>query len=101
MKQYIDILKKHLAEHVPNYGYHDAHCLLDMLCNCYTENNPVENAHIRQAFENLDFRLKPLSLQENDAVIDIVCDLCIEYQHLSFVAGIEVGLRLFSELERG
>lgn len=101
MKQYIDTLKKHLVEHPPNYGYHNAYCLLDMLCSCYMESNHADSASIRQAFAELDLHLEQLPLKENDAIFDVVCDLCTEHQRLAFIAGVQVGMRLFSELECG
>lgn len=99
MNSYITHLKKQLLEQPLNYGYQDAKSLLDMLYCCYSENNPIGDSSIRKSFSVLDSYLSRLTLAENDLITDTVCDLCLQHERLAFLAGIRIGVLLFSELE--
>ena len=98
MNPYIKKLNLYLSEHPPRYGYHDVDTLLKMLYRYYTECNPLDSAAIRQNFEKLNDCLSGLSVQENDKVIDTLTDLCQQYECLAFTTGIQIGVRLSSEL---
>ena len=79
-------------------GDPDIHSLLELLYRCYTEHNPIDNAEIRAAFSSLDGMLGKLTLAENDQVFYTLCRICSETEHLAFMEGLRVGLRLESEI---
>lgn len=98
MNRYIENLKSFLAEQTPNYIYDDANSILELLCYCYMDSNPVDSAVIRYQFMEMDSILNRLSLAENDAIFSLVCNLCIAHERQAFRDGIQVGMQLFSEL---
>ena len=98
MNPYIEKLNIYLTENPPDYGYNDAASLLEMLYRFYTEHNPIEDAAIKENFKKLDHCLYHLTIRENDEVFDLAVDLCQQFARSAFLAGIHVGVRLYSEL---
>lgn len=98
MDLYIQSLKKYLAENQPNYGWCDAATLLEMLYYYYTSDNPVDNDRIKKQFQQADQILCQLSLEDNNSIFLLTSDLCEEHAKQAFLSGIQVGMRLFTEL---
>ena len=55
--------------------------------------------HTTSQFEKMDTVLSQLSLEDNDAVFLLTVNLCGDYQKQAFLAGVHVGMRLFTELQ--
>lgn len=91
-------MKDYLAERPIQYGYDSAESLLELLCYCYMEKNPIENAVIHYQFKVLDDALSKLTLQENDKMMDTVVRLCFEYSKRAFSEGLRTGIQLTAEL---
>ena len=96
MEKFLETLKRHIAEHPPNFG--DGESVLTMLYECHNENNPYDNEQIRADFEVLYRQMNGMPLQEVDRVIYPVCTLCRDHEKAGFVAGVKVGVLLQSEL---
>ena len=56
MTEYVEILKRHVAETPPNYGS-DAHSILEMHFTYYHECNNTDNDAVKTAFEDLYQRM--------------------------------------------
>ena len=52
MNEYVEILKRHVAENPPNYGS-DAQSILEMLFTYYHECNNTDTDAVKAAFEDL------------------------------------------------
>lgn len=98
MNRYTESLKAFLSQQAPSFGYDDAGSVLEMLYYYYTVANPVDNAVIRCQLEQLNGILCHLPWAESEAVFSLVSDLCAAYERQAFLDGIQVGLRLFTEL---
>ncbi|MBQ8834524.1 MAG: hypothetical protein IJ001_06330 [Oscillospiraceae bacterium] len=72
--------------------------LLEMLHYIYTTANPIVNDTIRERFQEMGHILKKLSVEEDDALHNLVCDLCLEHEQLAFAHGITVGMYLMTEI---
>ena len=86
MNEYIEILKRHVAENPPNYGS-DAHSILEMLFTYYHECNNTDTDAVKAAFEDLYQRMHGMPLREMDRIVDAVCTLCREHEKAGFVEG--------------
>ena len=95
---FLEMLRKHVADHTPNYGEWNAQSLLQMLYVAYSEYNRFETDDVKRGFEGLYDLLKGLPLKSLDAVIDAVCDLCHSHEQSGFTEGLKVGVRLGDEL---
>lgn len=96
MEKFLEILKRHIAEHPPNYG--DGESVLTMLYECYSENNPYDNEQIKADFHALYKEMNGMPLREMDQIIYSVCKLCRDHEKAGFIEGIKIGMVLAQEL---
>ena len=96
MEEFLETLRKHIAEQPPNFG--DGESVLTMLYECHNENNPYDNEQITADFNELYLQMNGMPLREMDQIIYPVCKLCRDHERAGFVEGIKVGIRLRSEL---
>ena len=97
MNEYIEVLKKYVADNPPNYGDGDAHSILEMLFTYYQQCNSTDTDAVRAAFEDLYQRMHGMPLREMDRIIDVVCTLCREHERAGFTEGVRVGIKLAEE----
>lgn len=97
MHEYIEVLRKYVAENPPAYGS-DAHSILEMLYSYYHECNNTDTDAVKTAFDNLYQRMHGMQLREMDRIIDAVCTLCREHEKAGFTEGVKVGVLLGSEM---
>ena len=98
MNEYIEALKRYVAENPPNYG-RDAHSILEMLYRYYHQCNDADTDAVKVAFEDLYLRMHGIPLREMDRIVDAVCVLCTEHEKAGFVEGVKVGLMMSQEIE--
>ena len=96
MKQLLEALKSHIAQHPPNYG--DGESVLTMLYERHNENNPYDNEQIKEDFNALYQQMNGMELREMDQIIYPVCKLCRDHEKAGFVEGIKIGIMLTREL---
>lgn len=88
----------YLATHPVSRYEGDFDSLLEMLHYIYTTCNPVDSGKIREDFRKLGDILEPLSMEEENAVSSLICDLCYEHEQIAFYYGISVGMHLMTEI---
>lgn len=98
MDKYIEMLDTYLAQTGPEINCAKVNSLLEMLFCCYHQSNGLDTDQIRTHFNTLSQLLDKLSLEENDRVFDVACQLCNEHQAQAFQEGVTVGFRLYNEL---
>ena len=96
MADFFQILKSNIDAHPPQYG--DGTSVLTMLYEAYSQSNLMDDAQLKQDFENLYQQMNGMSLQEMDRILDPVCSLCRSHQRTGFIEGVKVGVRLKEEL---
>ena len=97
MNEYIEALKRYIAENPPNYGS-DANSILEMLYCYYHECNNADTDAVMAAFEDLYQRMHGRTLREMDRIIDVICVLCTEHEKAGFTEGVKVGVQLGLEI---
>ena len=98
MKKYLATLQAELNATEPNFG-NDANTVLGMLCSTYYELNCNQDTdEAKQAFDELYQSMTDKTLKEKDEVIYATCRLCSLHQQTGFIDGIQLGIRLASEL---
>ena len=98
MNEYIEALKRYVAENPPNYGS-DANSILEMLYRYYHECNNADTDAVMAAFEDLYQRMHGMTLREMDRIVDVVCVLCTEHEKAGFTEGVKVGVLLDREMQ--
>ena len=91
-------LKAYIETHPFDPGDSDCETVLDQLYQAYAESHENDPLEIRDGFEELDKFLEGLSLDDNNAVWNLCCHLCIAYEHKAFIDGLQYGVHLAQEL---
>ena len=98
MKKYLAALQAKEATQQANFG-DDADTVLGMLCSTYYELNcNADTDEVKKAFDDLYQAMTGKTLKEKDEVIYATCRLCSLHQQTGFIDGIQLGIRLASEL---
>lgn len=98
MNPYIEKLKQFLLSEPPTFQDENANSILELLCYYYCSANTVDNASIRCQFHAAENALPKLTIEEYDAFFGITTHLCASYEKKAFMDGVQVGMRLFQEL---
>ena len=98
MNQYLEALNAYLAENPDAYGHPELGSMLDVLYYRFCIQEDLCSQKIRECFSEVEDILRPLSLQDNDRLSDLICALCESYEHEAFREGLVTGFRLFAEL---
>ena len=93
-------LQAYVDEHPFDSGDSDCETVLDQLYQAYAESHESDPLEIRNGFKELDDLLGDLSLDDNNAVWNLCCQLCTAYEHKAFVAGLQYGAHLIRELQK-
>ena len=93
MNEYVEILKRNVAENPPNYGS-NAQSVLEMLFTYYHECNNTDTDAVKAGFEDLYQRMHGMPLREMDWIVDAVCTLFQERERGGVVEGVKVGVLL-------
>ena len=96
MKEYIDALRKQIAENPPNLDGSDS--VLAFLYETYSQVNRMDDARIKADFSELYQAMNGMTLQEMDQILDPVCTLCRDHERAGFIHGVQIGACLLSEL---
>ena len=87
-----------MDKHPLDLGDTDCETVLDQLYQAYAESHESDPPEIRDGFKELDSLLGNLSLDDNNAVWNLCCQLCTAYEHKAFIDGLQYGVHLMMEL---
>ena len=91
-------LTSYMDKHPIDLGDTDCETVLDQLYQAYAESHESDPPEIRDGFKELDDLLGDLSLDDNNAVWSLCCQLCTAYEHKAFLDGLQYGAHLIAEL---
>ena len=91
-------LNAYITAHPFDPGDSDCETVLDQLYQAYAESHESDPPEIRDGFKELDDLLGDLSLDNNNAVWNLCCQLCTVYERKAFIDGLRYGSHLMSEL---
>lgn len=95
------LFQRHLIEHPLDVENTDLQSVLQLLHTAYTEVQTDDPEPIKQAFRRLDECLEGVSLDTNNAVFSIVCQICSVGEERAFLDGVRIGAHLVKELYSG
>ena len=93
-------LQAYMDKHPFDSGDSDCETVLDQLYQAYAESHESDPPEIRNGFKELDDLLGSLSLNDNNAVWNLCCQLCTAYEYKAFLDGLQYGASLINELLR-
>ena len=100
MDNIVKRLKAYVDKHPFDPGDSNCEPVLDQLYHAYADSHESDPPEIRDGFKGLDDLLRDLSLDDNNAVWNLCCQLCTAYEHKAFVAGLQYGAHLIRELQK-
>ena len=92
-------LASYMDKHSIDLGDTDCETVLDQLYQAYAESHESDPPEIRDGFKELDNLLSELSLDDNNAVWNLCCQLCTAYEHKAFIDGLQYGAHLITTLK--
>ena len=98
MNEIVKRLNAYITAHPFDPGDNDCETVLDQLYQAYAESHESDPPEIRDGFKELDDLLGDLSLDDNNAVWNLCCQLCTAYERKAFVDGLKYGSHLMMEL---
>ena len=92
-------LKAYLEAHPFQAGDGESTTVLDQLYRAYAESHENDPPGIREGFKELENFLEVLPLDDNNAVFNLCCRICVAYEHKAFIDGFHYGIQLMKELK--
>lgn len=85
-----------------DYGFSDdrVSSVMDFLYVAYAENQGKDPKEISEGFEALGEYFEQLSLDDNNTIFGLVCNLCNLYEQRAFKDGLQLGAHLILEIQR-
>ena len=100
MDNIVKRLAAYMDKHPLDLGDTNCETVLDQLYQAYAESHESDPPEIRNGFKELDDLLGSLSLNDNNAVWNLCCQLCTAYEYKAFLDGLQYGASLINELLR-
>lgn len=91
-------LKAYIDAHPFDPGDSDSKTVLEQLYQAYAESHESDPPEIGEGFKELEEFLCVLPLDDNNAVFNLCCRLCIAYERKAFLDGLQYGACLMKEL---
>ena len=91
-------LKAYIDMHPFDSGDSYYETVLDQLYQAYAESHESDPPEIKEGFKKLDELLCALPLDDNNAVFNLCCSLCIAYERKAYLDGFPYGAHLMLEL---
>ena len=92
-------LKAYIEAHPFQAGDGECTTVLDQLYRAYAESHENDPPGIREGFKELENFLEVLPLDDNNAVFNLCCRICVAYEHKAFIDGFHYGIQLMKELK--
>ena len=92
-------LNAYITAHPFDSGDSDCETVLDQLYQAYAESHESDPPEIHNGFKELDALLEQLSVDDNNAVWNLCCQLCTAYEHNAFLAGLQYGAHIMQNLK--
>ena len=100
MKNIAARLNAYITAHPFDPGDSNCETVLEQLYQAYAESHESDPPEIRDGFKELDDLLGDLSLDDNNAVWNLCCQLCTAYERKAFIDGLQHGSHLMLELHK-
>ena len=91
-------LKSYFAAQGELYKERDVNSMMELIYEYHVELNPVDNDEIRNTLSNVDQVLQKLTVWENTVLMDLIFDLCTQYESKGFQDGMRYGFQLSAEM---
>ena len=91
-------LNNYIEAHPFDSSNSNCETVLDQLYQAYSESHESDPQEIGNGFNELENFLHTLPVEDNNAVFNLCCRLCIAYERKAFLDGLQYGAHLISGL---
>ena len=91
-------LKAHMEFNPLDTGDPNCGTALDQIYRAYAESHESDPPEIQNGFRELETFVESLPLPDNNAVFNLCCRLCVDYERKAFLDGLRYGEALMLEL---
>ena len=98
MQPLLELLKRCAENYTFDSGDQACQTVLDQLYRAYAESHEDDPPGLRKSFKELESFLEVLPLDDNNAVFNLCCRICVAYEHKAFIDGFHYGTQLMMEL---
>ena len=98
MKAISEAMRAYMQAHPFDSGDPDCKTVLDQLYGAYAESHESDPPEIQAGYAELETFLGSLPLDDNNAVFNLCCRLCVAYEYKAFLDGLQYGTALMMEL---
>lgn len=95
------LFHQQLMEHPLDAQNTDLCSVLELLYTAYAETQTDDPEDVKQAYQRLDDLLQDVSLDLNNAVFSLVCQIQCTGEEQAFLDGVRIGAHLLKELYAG
>ena len=88
-----------MQAHPLDTGHDDCSTVLDQLYLAYANSHESDPPEIQTGFAELETFLETLPLDDNNAVFNLCCRLCVAYEYKAVLDGLQYGAELMMELK--
>ena len=99
MKSISEAMRAYMQAHPLDTGHDDCSTVLDQLYLAYANSHESDPPEIQTGFAELETFLETLPLDDNNAVFNLCCRLCVAYEYKAFLDGLQYGAELMMELK--
>lgn len=93
-------LDAYIQAHPLDSGDSGCETVLAQLYQAYAESHESDPEEISNGFKELEEFLCKLPLEDNNAVFNLCCRLCIAYERKAFIDGLQYGAHLLMEIQK-
>ena len=98
MQTLLELLERCAEANTFDTGEPENKTVLDQLYRAYAESHENDPPGIRECFKELENYLEVLPLDDNNAVFNLCCRICVANEHKAFIDGFHYGTQLMREL---
>ena len=93
-------LKAHMEFNPLDTGDPNCGTVLDQIYRAYAESHESDPPEIQNGFRELETFVESLPLPDNNAVFNLCCRLCVDYERKAFLDGLRYSVALMLELSK-
>ena len=99
MQTLLELLERCAEANTFDTGDPENKTVLDQLFCAYQDSHETDPPEIKDGFKELENYLEVLPLDDNNAVFNLCCRICVAYEHKAFIDGFHYGTQLMKELK--
>ena len=91
-------MSAYIETHPFDPGTSECQTVLEQLYQAYFESHESDPPEIKEVFTQLGDFLETLSIDDNNNLFSLICQLCIAFDQKAYIDGLQTGAHLINQL---